>query len=73
MDTVQLQVAGMSCAGCEQRIAKVLGRVDGVRAVTADHSSGRVQVRIGPELADRAVLAERVEAAGYEVTEGTSR
>ena len=73
MDTVQLQVHGMSCAGCEQRIAKVLGRVEGVREVTADHSSGQVQVRIGPELAERAVLAERIEAAGYEVTEGANR
>ncbi|OLT40043.1 heavy metal transporter [Saccharomonospora sp. CUA-673] len=73
MDTVQLQVTGMSCSGCEQRIAKVLGRIEGVREVTADHSSGRVQVRIGPELAERAVLAERIEAAGFEVIEGVGR
>ncbi|MBE9376341.1 copper chaperone [Allosaccharopolyspora coralli] len=73
MDTVQLQVTGMSCSGCEQRIAKVLGRVDGVREVSADHSSGHVHVRLGPELADRAVLVERIEAAGFEVTEGASR
>ncbi|QGK72247.1 copper chaperone [Allosaccharopolyspora coralli] len=73
MDTVELQVTGMSCAGCEQRIATVLGRVDGVRDVSADHHSGHVQVRVGPELADHAVLAERIEAAGFEVTEGASR
>lgn len=67
MDTVLLQVSGMSCTGCEQRIGAVLRRVDGVREVTADHASGRVRVRVGPELEDRAVLAERLDAAGFEV------
>ncbi|WP_338596785.1 heavy metal-associated domain-containing protein [Saccharopolyspora sp. SCSIO 74807] len=73
MDTLELQVQGMSCAGCEQRIATVLGRVEGVRDVSADHSTGHVRVRVGPALADRAVLAERIEAAGFEVVEGASR
>ncbi|MQA15080.1 MAG: copper chaperone, partial [Pseudonocardiaceae bacterium] len=31
MDTLNLQVEGMSCGGCEQRIGTVLGRVEGVR------------------------------------------
>ncbi|WP_026197965.1 heavy-metal-associated domain-containing protein [Sciscionella marina] len=73
MDMVRLQVTGMSCSGCEQRIARVLHRVDGVREVTADHSTGHVEVSIGPGLADRAVLAERIEAAGFEVIDGASR
>lgn len=70
MDTVVLHVQGMSCAGCEQRIGTVLGRVEGVREVTAEHTSGRVEVRVGPELADRSVLSERIETAGFEVLEG---
>lgn len=69
MQTVQLQVSGMSCGGCEQRIRNVLGRVEGVRAVTADHRTGRVQVRVGPELADRSVLDQRVHSAGFEVVQ----
>lgn len=67
MDTLVLQVAGMSCAGCAQRIGTVLRRVDGVREVSADHSTGRVQVRVGPEIDDRAVLAERINTAGFQV------
>lgn len=73
METLVLQVEGMSCTGCEQRIGTVLGRVEGVREVAADHATGRVEVRVGPELADRAVLAERIEAAGYQVIEATGR
>lgn len=67
MATVVLQVNGMSCTGCEQRIGKVLQRVDGVRAVEADHTCGRVRVRFAPEWTGREVLAERVESLGYEV------
>lgn len=73
METVELQVDGMTCAGCEQRVGAVLGRVEGVREVTADHTTGRVQVRIGPELADRDVLGQRIENAGYEVVESVGR
>lgn len=73
MESVVLRVNGMSCAGCEQRIAAVLRRVEGVRGVVADHGCGRVEVRGGPELADRGVLAERIEAAGFEIVEEVSR
>ncbi|WP_406689392.1 heavy-metal-associated domain-containing protein [Saccharopolyspora sp. ID03-671] len=73
MDTLVLRVVGMSCAGCEQRIDAVLRRVEGVREVIADHTTGAVRVRVGSELADRGVLAERLDAAGYEVIEGVGR
>lgn len=73
METVVLQVRGMSCSGCEQRLGNVLGRVEGVRGVVADHSTGHVEVRVGPELSGRSVLAERIIAAGYEVIEGVGR
>ncbi|MBQ0926639.1 heavy-metal-associated domain-containing protein [Saccharopolyspora endophytica] len=73
METLVLQVLGMSCGGCEQRIDAVLRRVEGVRDVTADHTTGAVRVRIGPELSDRGVLVERLETAGYEVVEGASQ
>ncbi len=38
------QVGGMTCSGCESRIEKVLGRLDGVRSAAADHRSGEVRV-----------------------------
>lgn len=73
METLVLQVEGMTCTGCAQRVGTVLRRVEGVREVTADHATGRVEVRVGPELADRSVLGERIDAAGYEVVEGADR
>jgi hypothetical protein len=47
--------------------------VEGVREVRADHTSGRVEVRVGPELADSGQLVARIETAGYEVVEGAAR
>lgn len=73
MKTLMMQVSGMSCSGCEQRIATVLRRVNGVREVSADHSSGGVQVRVGGEFVDPGVLVEKVEAAGFEVLEEPTR
>lgn len=70
-EDVTLQVRGMTCTGCEQRLGKALGRLDGVREVTADHTSGRVALRIDPDLVDRSALAERIETAGYEVAEAS--
>lgn len=67
METLVLQVAGMSCEGCAQRIGTVLRRVDGVREVSADHGTGRVQVRVGAEFGDPTVLGERIRAAGFQV------
>lgn len=62
-----LQVEGMSCTGCEQRIGNALRRVEGVREASADHATGQVRVRVGPGVEPEA-LAERITAAGYTVT-----
>jgi copper chaperone len=67
-DTVLLQVEGMTCAGCEQRIGNVLKRLDGVRRVGVDHSGGQVRVVFDPARVASAVLAKRIEQAGYRVT-----
>ncbi|RBM17394.1 heavy metal transporter [Prauserella sp. PE36] len=73
MEWWMLQVEGMSCSGCEQRLGTVLRRVEGVRGVVADHTCGRVEVRVDPAVTDRTVLVERIEAAGYRVAEEVSR
>ena len=69
MESWVLQVDGMSCTGCEQRIGSALHRVEGVSAGVADHTCGRVEVRVDPAAADRTVLVERIEAAGFRVVE----
>ena len=68
---VALQVGGMDCGACERRLQVMLGRLDGVAAVDADHA-GRVQVRFDPSRVSAEALgraaAERIEQAGFTVT-----
>ena len=71
-EDVTLQIEGMTCTGCEQRLGKALRRVDGVREATADHHSGQVRVRFDPAVTDRAALAAQIDIAGYSVTHNTT-
>jgi copper chaperone len=69
---VTLQVAGMDCGACERRLQTVLGRLDGVDEVSADHATGQVRVRFDPSRVGAGALAaaarERVGQAGFTVT-----
>ncbi|MEV5450339.1 cation transporter [Streptomyces sp. NPDC052535] len=62
-----LEVQGMTCTGCEQRLAAAVRRVEGILAATADHTKGVLEVALGSE-ADPAAVAARVAEAGYAVT-----
>ncbi len=62
-----LQVGGMACTGCESRVRKVLGRLDGVRRVTADQNAGEVRVLFDPEQISPEAIGDAVTAAGYEI------
>lgn len=64
----------MDCGMCERRLCTVLGRLDGVGQVDADHVAGQVAVRfdasriVVDELA--VAVAGRIEQAGFTVTGG---
>lgn len=66
--SVLLRVEGMTCTGCEERIARVLSRLDGVQEASADHCTGEVRVAFDPGRVVPGALAERIERAGYRVT-----
>lgn len=68
MKEVKLQVKGMSCSGCEQRIQKVLARVEGVVRSAADHHAGEVRVMFDPNRTSEQVVRSSIEQAGYEVS-----
>lgn len=72
-ENVTLNVQGMTCTGCEQRLGVALKRLEGVSEATADHRTGELKVRYDPAVMTREVLVERVEMAGYEVGGDGSR
>ncbi len=69
--TLRLQVQGMSCSGCEQRIGTALRRLDGVVEATADHVTGGVRLRLDPARTDRGAVVDRIVLAGYTVEADT--
>ncbi|MBN2691503.1 MAG: heavy-metal-associated domain-containing protein [Burkholderiaceae bacterium] len=65
MNTVQLQITGMTCGHCVAAVTKALKAVPGTQDAQVDLASGRatVQGSSTPE-----ALAKAVADEGYEVT-----
>lgn len=66
-ETVTLNVTGMNCNGCAERISRVLARLPGVTVLGADHQQGVVEVRLDSNQASREEIQERIEHLGYGV------
>jgi copper chaperone len=67
MDTVTLNVTGMTCGGCENSVKRALGRLDGVTDVTASHVEQRVVVTLDPARVSTAQIRDRIAACGFTV------
>jgi len=61
-----LNVDGMTCAACANRIQRRLGKVDGVDAAQVNFATGRATVMHHGSL-DEMIFAAEVEALGYSV------
>jgi Cu+-exporting ATPase len=66
LETIQFPVRGMTCSSCVNRIARAIGKVDGVTRVRVDLGRELVTVRREPALVSNATLAAAVTGAGYE-------
>lgn len=64
--TTTYKVTGMTCAHCEGAVSSELSGIEGVSAVRAAASTGRVTVTSTDEPDDEAVRAA-VDEAGYEL------
>ena len=67
MEQLELRVNGMTCMGCERRIERALGQVDGVVRSAADHRAARVKVVFDPARTSAQTVQARIKQAGYEV------
>jgi copper chaperone len=67
METVTLNVQGMSCGGCVGSVRRVLQAVPGVQDVDVTLQPGRAQVSFDPARTDVAALRSAIEDAGYGV------
>ena len=63
-----LNVNGMMCGHCEARINKVIGVIDGVVLVEANHENNTVKIVMNKQI-DKKVFVEAITNEGYEVVE----
>jgi len=65
--TVTLDVPGMDCPSCAEKIVNSVSTLDGVVAVEPQVMTGTVRIDYQPETVEVDDLIERVQAAGYDV------
>ena len=63
---IELEIGGMTCASCANRIERKLGKLDGVTA-TVNYATEKAKVTV-PEGYDPQLLVTEVEKAGYSAT-----
>lgn len=72
METIELKVAGMTCASCANSVSKALKRVAGVQDVHVDLARGAASVTGDQTAQKRPELIAALAAAGYEASADSS-
>lgn len=67
MEKIVLNVEGMSCSHCENRVKKALTALDGVAAVAVDLASKKVTVDYDAGKVAQPQMKAAIEDAGYTV------
>ena len=63
---INLNVEGMMCSGCENRIQNALKQIEGVTNVVASYTNKTVKVTTNGSVTEN-TLKETIEDLGYEV------
>ena len=66
MQEIILNIKGMMCEGCENRIKNVVKNIDGVEEVKADHNTGKVIITLNKDI-EQETISEAIDDIGYEV------
>lgn len=61
-----INVKGMGCNGCENRVKNAIKNINGVENVVADHNTGKVTVTSNDDVLE-SVIKEKIEDIGFEV------
>lgn len=61
-----INVKGMVCNGCENRVKNALKSIQGIENVVADHTTGIVTVTSKEEVLE-SVMKEKIEDIGFEI------
>ncbi|MBN4950684.1 heavy metal translocating P-type ATPase, partial [Staphylococcus sp. EG-SA-2] len=68
VETVELDITGMTCAACSSRIEKVLNKMNGVQNATVNLTTEQAKVDYYPEETDADKLVTRIQKLGYDAS-----
>lgn len=68
MKELELNVNGMHCSGCENRIKNTVEKISGIKEVYANHETGKVKLVIKKDI-DIGIVKEKIANLGFEVVE----
>ncbi len=66
-ESITLNVEGMSCSHCENRVKNSVGDLDGVSSVTVSLDDKTVTIEYDDEVTGLDLVKETIEDQGYEV------
>ena len=64
-EQIVIPVSGMTCAACQSRVQKTLGKVDGVSDASVNLMMGNATVSFDPSLTSPDALVEKIRDTGY--------
>ncbi|MDD4012007.1 MAG: heavy-metal-associated domain-containing protein [Sphaerochaetaceae bacterium] len=64
-----IKIEGMMCNGCERRVQKALGSLEGVISVKADHEKAQASLEVDKAVFSAAKAKQAVEDLGYSVVD----
>lgn len=69
MDKMVLNISGMTCAACAQRIEKAIKKLEGVMNVSVNFATEKATVVYDPQVIRLSFIREAVEKAGYKTVD----
>jgi copper chaperone CopZ len=69
IQTVELDVEGMTCEACDNHVAYAVQEVDGVLEAKADHKTGKAEVKFDKTKTNMEEIIESIDATSYQVVQ----
>lgn len=64
---IEVKIEGMTCTGCEQTIQRNVGKLEGIKSVTANFTDGRAVIEYYPGSVDTLKIKDAITGTGYKV------
>ncbi len=69
IQTIQLDIEGMTCDACDSHVAHAAYEVDGVLDAKADHKTGKATVKFDKSKTSENDIIQSIDATSYKVTQ----